>query len=50
LADVGHGVAAASVGTTLAAAGGGGLVIVGVLLACLLAPTFVRYRAASSQQ
>lgn len=50
LADVAHGVAAAWVGTTLAAAGGGGLVIVGVLLACLLAPTFLRYRTASAEQ
>jgi len=49
LSDVVHGVAAASVGTTLAAAGGGGLVIVGVLLACLLAPTFIRYRTVSGK-
>lgn len=49
LADVVHGVAAAWVGTTLAAAGGGCLVIVGVMLACLLAPAFLRYRTASAR-
>lgn len=44
LADAVHGAAAAAVGTTIAAAGGGGLVLVGVVIAALLAPAFVRYR------
>ena len=44
LADTVHGVAAAALGTTVAAAGGGVLVIVGVLLAVLVAPAFLRYR------
>ena len=44
LADAVHGAAAATVGTTVAAAGGGGLVLVGVLIAAVLAPAFVRYR------
>ena len=44
LADAVHGTAAAAVGTTVASAGGGALVIVGVLLAVLLAPAFLRYR------
>lgn len=44
LADAVHGAAAAAVGTTIAAAGGGVLVIVGVLLAVLAAPAFLRYR------
>lgn len=44
LADAVHGAAAAAVGTTVAAAGGGGLVLVGVLIAALAAPVFVRYR------
>ena len=44
LADAVHGVAAAAVGTTAAAAGGGALVVVGVTIAALLAPAFVRYR------
>lgn len=44
LADVVHGVGAAAVGTTIAAAGGGTLVVVGVLLSSVLAPTFIRYR------
>jgi hypothetical protein len=44
LADAVHGAAAAAVGTTVAAAGGGALVVVGVLIATLLVPAFVRYR------
>ena len=44
LADTLHGAAAAAVGTTVAAAGGGALVIVGVLIAALAVPAFVRYR------
>jgi MFS family permease len=44
VADAVHGAAAAAVGTTIAAAGGGGMVLVGLLIASLLAPVFVRYR------
>jgi hypothetical protein len=44
LADAVHGGIAAVVGTTIAAAGGGGLVVVGVLIAALAVPAFVRYR------
>lgn len=44
LADAVHGAAAAAVGTTVAATGGGVLVVVGVLVAVLVAPAFVRYR------
>ena len=44
LADAVHGAAAAAVGTTVAAAGGGVLVVVGVALAVLAAPAFLRYR------
>ena len=44
LADATHGVAAAVVGTTIAAAGGGALVVVGVLIAALAVPAFIRYR------
>jgi MFS family permease len=44
LADAVHGAAAAAVGTTVAAAGGGGLVVVGVAVAALLVPAFIRYR------
>ena len=44
LADAVHGAAAAAVGTTIAAAGGGVLVVIGVLLATLAAPVFLRYR------
>ena len=46
LADVMHGSAAAAVGTTLAATGGGVLVVVGVLVAVIAAPAFLRYRPA----
>ena len=46
LADVVHGSAAAAVGTTLAATGGGVLVVVGVLVAVIAAPAFLRYRPA----
>ena len=45
LADFVHGAAAAAAGTTAAAAGGGGLVVLGVIIASLAAPVFVRYRA-----
>ncbi|MEV0337113.1 MFS transporter [Nocardia sp. NPDC050717] len=44
--DVAHGFAAASLGTAVAAAGGGVLVVIGVLLAALAFPAFVRYRVA----
>lgn len=44
LADAVHGGAAAVVGTTVAAAGGGVLVVLGVVLAVLAAPAFLRYR------
>lgn len=44
LADVAHGGAAAIVGTSAAAAGGGVLVVVGVTVAAIAAPVFVRYR------
>ena len=44
LADAVHGASAAVVGTTVTAAGGGALVVVGVTLAALLVPAFVRYR------
>jgi MFS family permease len=44
LADVVHGAAAAVVGTTVAATGGGVLVVIGVLIAALAAPVFLRYR------
>ncbi|MDT5014326.1 MAG: hypothetical protein QOD39_486, partial [Mycobacterium sp.] len=50
LADAVHGGAAAVVGTTVAAAGGGVLVVVGVFIAVLLAPAFVRYRVADSDK
>jgi hypothetical protein len=46
LGDAVHGAAAAAVGTTIAAAGGGALVIVGVLIAALAVPAFVRYQVA----
>ena len=44
LADAVHGAAAAAVGTSVAATGGGVLVVVGVGLAALAAPAFLRYR------
>jgi MFS family permease len=44
LADAVHGAAAAAVGTTAAAAGGGVLVVIGVSVAALIVPAFVRYR------
>ena len=44
LADAVHGAAAAAVGTTMAAAGGGGLAVIGVVIATLAVPAFVRYR------
>lgn len=50
IADVAHGAAAAAVGTTVAAAGGGLLVVLGVVLAALAAPAFVRYRVRAYSQ
>jgi MFS family permease len=44
VADAMHGAAAAAVGTTVAAAGGGVLVVIGVMIAALAVPAFVRYR------
>ncbi|WP_431963841.1 MFS transporter [Nocardia sp. bgisy134] len=44
--DVAHGFAAAGLGTAVAAAGGGVLVVIGVVLAALAFPAFVRYRVA----
>lgn len=44
IADVGHGVAAAAVGTAVASAGGGLLVVVLTVAASLAVPSFVRYR------
>lgn len=44
IADALHGAAAASLGTAVAAAGGGVLVVVGVLIAVLVVPAFIRYR------
>ncbi|MDR6174970.1 MFS family permease [Nocardioides zeae] len=46
LADVAHGGAAAVVGASVAAAGGGVLTVVGVVVAALAVPAFVRYRVA----
>ncbi|MEV6341210.1 MFS transporter [Nocardia vinacea] len=46
--DVAHGFAAASLGTAVAAAGGGVLVVIGVSLAALVFPAFMRYRVARS--
>ncbi|WP_433661586.1 MFS transporter [Nocardia sp. CA-128927] len=44
IGDVAHGFAAASLGTAVAAAGGGGLVVIGVVIAAVAFPAFVRYR------
>lgn len=44
IGDVLHGAAAYYVGTAVAAAGGGVLVVIGVGLACLAFPMFLRYR------
>jgi hypothetical protein len=50
LADAVHGAAAAAIGTTVAAAGGGVLVVVGVAIAALVVPAFVRYRVAEDDK
>ncbi|MFB8279639.1 MFS transporter [Nocardia colli] len=44
IGDVAHGFAAASLGTAVAAAGGGGLVVIGVVIAAVAFPAFLRYR------
>ncbi|WP_051181489.1 MFS transporter [Nocardia vinacea] len=49
IGDVAHGFAAASLGTAVAAAGGGVLVVIGVSLAALVFPAFMRYRVARSR-
>src|SRR5699024_8325097 len=41
--DVAHGVAAASVGTAVAASGGGVLVVIGVVIAAIAFPAFLRF-------
>ncbi|WP_084435896.1 MFS transporter [Aldersonia kunmingensis] len=43
IGDLLHGVAAASLGTAVAAAGGGVLVVIGVVIAAVAIPAFVRY-------
>src|SRR6185437_14898857 len=50
LADTVHGAAASAVGTTVAAAGGGVLVVVGVAIAALCVPAFLRYRVAENDK
>jgi Transmembrane secretion effector len=50
VADAVHGAAAAVVGTTTAAAGGGVLVVVGVMIAALAVPAFIRYRVAEGDK
>lgn len=49
IGDVAHGFAAAGVGTAVAAAGGGVLTVIGVVLAALAFPAFVRYTVARSR-
>ena len=44
IADVLHGSAAVAVGTAAAAAGGGALVVIGLVVASLAVPAFIRYR------
>jgi MFS family permease len=44
IADTLHGATAAAVGTAATAAGGGVLVVVGIVVASLAVPSFVRYR------
>jgi MFS family permease len=48
IGDVAHGFAAAGLGTAVAAAGGGVLVVIGVVIAALAFPAFVRYRVGMS--
>ncbi|MDG3011765.1 MFS transporter [Rhodococcus sp. D2-41] len=49
IGDVAHGYAAGIVGTSAAAAGGGVLVVIGVVIAALALPAFVRYRVGRSE-
>ncbi|MEO6605495.1 MAG: MFS transporter [Aeromicrobium sp.] len=49
IADTAHGVTAAAVGTAAAAAGGGVLVVIGVVVASIAVPSFVRYRITRPQ-
>ncbi|MGW0172998.1 MFS transporter [Rhodococcus sp. NPDC003322] len=49
IGDVLHGAAAYAFGTAVAAAGGGVLVVIGVVVACLLLPAFLRYRVERAQ-
>ncbi|MCW2749468.1 MAG: transporter [Aeromicrobium sp.] len=44
IADTLHGTTAAAVGASAAAAGGGVLVVIGVVIASLAVPSFIRYR------
>ncbi|MCX4093306.1 MFS transporter [Nocardia sp. alder85J] len=48
IGDVAHGFAAAALGTATAAAGGGLLVVVGVVLAAMVFPAFLRFRVGRS--
>jgi MFS family permease len=48
IGDVAHGFAAAGLGTAVAAAGGGVLVVIGVVIAAVAFPAFVRYRVGRS--
>jgi MFS family permease len=50
IADALHGAAAASLGTAVAATGGGVLVVIGVLVAVLVVPAFIRYRVGEMNQ
>lgn len=50
VADTAHGAGAAAVGAGAAAAGGGVLVVIGVVAAALIVPSFVRYRLTSLRQ
>ncbi len=49
IADTLHGATAAAVGASAAAAGGGVLVVIGVVVASLAVPSFVRYRITRAQ-
>ncbi|RDI61423.1 MFS transporter [Nocardia pseudobrasiliensis] len=44
IGDVAHGFAAAALGTAVASAGGGTLVVIGMVIAAVIFPAFVRYR------
>lgn len=50
IADTLHGAVAASVGVAAASAGGGGLVLIGIMIAALAVPSFVKYRLTASRQ